>query len=368
MAILFYFSFFHVSKSAQEKEQHELEEVLMESAMTGDLRACQEAVEDEGAKLPSGPSFVDKPGRKTAVHQAAQYGHNEIVEWLVLDKDVPVDLPDFALMRPLHYAAMKGRTMTCKLLLSMKADPTTQDTAKYTCVHFAASGGDEETLEVLKKAGGDMNARDSGGFTPMMLAANKGKAAAVQWLLDNGGDKFAWNGNEATAYDLALKRGHKNVVSVLDGKPVHCIPQRMRQEAEEKIQKQQKSTSMHNVNMPAAATESALRQRGNKKEHDKEQKKEAKEEPKLTKEQAKKELEKAALDMAKNHVKKQQAEKSQEMAKKLKDAGIGNFKGTDFDARSIKENFPDAWERARQEVSGIGGGEDALNSLLDTVE
>lgn len=79
-----------------------------------------------------------------------------MVEWLVLRQDVPVDIPDWSEMRPLHYAAMKalspsaacvqqpaqlraltqlvstmreshmhvqGRTKTCKLLLRMKADP-----------------------------------------------------------------------------------------------------------------------------------------------------------------------------------------------------------------------------------------------------
>merc|ERR1711907_795541 len=110
-------------------------------------------------------------------------------------------LPDFALMRPLHYAAMKGRTRMCKTLLRMKASPEARDTADYTCVHFAASGGHEETLAVLKRAGANLDARDKGGHTPLMLASLKGNAAAVQWLLDNKADKYMQQQNEATAYD-----------------------------------------------------------------------------------------------------------------------------------------------------------------------
>ena len=45
----------------------------------------------------------------------------------------------------------------------------------------------------------------------------------------------------------------------------------------------------------------------------------------------------------------ERAEKSKKMANKLSGAGIGKFNGSDLDARSIKENFPDVWEQARRE-------------------
>lgn len=37
----------------------------------------QEAVEEEGAFLPSGTEHIDKKGKKSALHTAAQYGQNE---------------------------------------------------------------------------------------------------------------------------------------------------------------------------------------------------------------------------------------------------------------------------------------------------
>merc|ERR1712100_322728 len=133
-----YFTFIH-KPAVSEKDQYASEEALMDAVQNGDLEACEEAV-DDGAFLPMGPKYINKPGKKAAIHTAAQYGQNDILEWLLVEKLCPVDYPDYSMMRPLHYAAMKGRTMTCKILLKMKADPTQQDTAKYSCMHFAASG------------------------------------------------------------------------------------------------------------------------------------------------------------------------------------------------------------------------------------
>merc|ERR1712216_452544 len=221
LALLAYFAFFYETKKTK-KEQENVDNTLLAAAQAGDLEACKEAVE-EGVFMPSGPEHITKPMKKHAIHAAAQYGHIEVLEWLVLENLIPVELPDFALMRPLHYAAMKGRTRVCKQLLRMKASPEACDTADYTCMHFAASGGYEETLAVLKKAGGNVDARDKGGHTPLMLASLKGNAAAVQWLLENKADKFLHQQNEATAYDLALRRKHKKVISLLEGKPVPVV-------------------------------------------------------------------------------------------------------------------------------------------------
>ena len=119
---------------------------------------------------------------------------------------------------------------------------------------------------------------------------------------------------------------------------------------------------MHDVK----SDKSSVRQRAGKKEES--AKPAAAKEKKLSKEEAKAELEKVALELAKNHDKSEKADKSKKMVNKLNDAGMGKFNGSDLDARSIKENFPDVWEQAKNEVAGIGGGTEALESLLDTVE
>jgi len=364
MALGVYFLFFHEAKKTT-KEQSDIDQSLLDAAQAGDLEACKEAVEEEGAFLPSGTEHIDKKGKKSALHTAAQYGQNEVVEWLVLRQDVPVDIPDWSEMRPLHYAAMKGRTKTCKLLLRMKADPAATDTMKYSCVHFAASGGYEETLDVLKKHGGDVNARDHGGFTPLMLASAKGKGAAVQWLLDNGADKFAWNEQEATALDLALRRQHKSVIAILEGKPAKVVPQSQRQEAEQiMLDREEKAPTAGVAKIPGA--EKPLRQRKNISKEDQETDERAKAKERVAARRAAKEqLEKQALEMAKKHRSGQ--EQAEKVAKKLTKAGIGEFQ-SGMDPKLIKENFPDAWERAREEISGLEGGVDALESMLDTVE
>jgi len=350
-AVMVYFFLFHEKKKTT-KEQSEIDQLLMDAAQAGELEECKRAIE-EGAELPSGPEFIDKCGKKTALHTAAQYGQNDVIDWLVLEKDVPVDLPDWAKMRPLHYGAMKGRTKTCKMLLQMKADPMQADSARYSCVHFAASGGFEETLEVLKAGGADMNGRDQGGFTPLMLASCKGKASAVEWLLQNGADKFAMNSAEATAYDLALQRKHKAVTNILEGKPAKVTTQAMRMEAERIINEKMEESLRKAEENPEQASEATLRERKKRDKQDKKAK-------------LKSEVEAKALEMAKD--KASGKAKAKKQAKKLTEAGIGSFQG-DFDPKQVKENFPEAWEAARAEVAEMCGGDaNAIESLLDTVE
>jgi len=345
VALILYFGFFKVARKSK-KQIAEVDDALMEAAKEGDLQTCQELVEEENAFLPSGPEYINKLGKKNALHQAAQYGHREVADWLVLEKLVPVDTADYSLMRPLHYAAMKGKTSMCKRLLHMKADPTVQDTAGYTCMHFAASGGYEETAAQLKEGGAGVNARDKGGHTPLMLAAVKNKAAVMQWLLDNDADKYAFNSQEATALDMALRRKHKAATELLEGKPTPVVPQAKRSEAEEILKKHSKAADS---GVAVAEGDLGCRQR-----------------PPSVKNTSR--LQEAAKSLAESQDPANLAKKkSKKLASNLSKAGIGSFSG-DFNAKMIKEKYPDAWERAKEEIRNLHGGEDALESLLDTVE
>merc|ERR1711871_1324302 len=194
-----------------------------------------------------------------------------------------------------------------------------------------------------------------------MLASTKGKAAAVQWLLDNGADKFTWNNQEATAYDLALKRQHKAVVAILEGKPARTVPQGKRQAAEEERGAAMQETSFSTVQSGSGS--SSLRQRSNVQPPAEEATKQNKE---AAKAEVKKKLEEHAIEMAKKHSTGQA--KAQKFANKMKTGGYQGF-NAGMDPKVIKENFPDVWEAARKEIAEVEGGEDALESLLmDTVE
>lgn len=328
IAVLVYFFFFYEKKKSK-KEQDQLDKELLDAAQAGDISACKEKVE-EGARLRQGTENITKRGKKHAIHAAAQYGHIELMEWLVLEEEVPVELPDFADMRPLHYAAMKGRTKMCKLLLRMKASPQATDTADYSCVHFAASGGYEETLCHLIKAGGDVNGRDKGGHTPLMLAAVKGQSAAVKWLLENGADRYLKQKDGVTAHKFALRRQHKKVISLLEGEPVKVVPQTKRDEAVKMLQEE---TSKSVASTTAEGDDDRT----------------------VPKKGRKEQVKPSAAKLLQAHGKQQ----SKKLASSLTKAGIGQFQPA-FDAHEIKEKYPEAWERAVAEM-----GEDVLNSLLE---
>lgn len=351
LSLLLYYGYTQLQESNKKSAKDATEE-LFKAAMVGDMEACQDAI-DAGAVVKTNK----RPGKKTPLHAAAQHGHTEVIEWLIEDHKCPVDVPDFSLMRPLHYAAMKGKTTVCKMLIRLGASPHEKDTAEYTCMHFAAQHGYEETLEVLKRAGGDVNGRDKAGHTPMMLAALKGKAAAVEWLLNNGGDKFCKQQQEATAYDFALRRKHKSVIALLEGKPAKVVTQASRQHAESILQAE---VAKEPVKIPASVGATKSDEDDSDDDSYAAKKKRA-EKKKARGAAAKKKLENQALKMAKDTASGKM--KSQRLAGNLNKASLGGGFSADFNPKDIKENFPDAWKRAAEEI-----GEEALESLLDTVE
>ena len=192
-----------------------------------------------------------KTNGTTAIHIAAEYGHQDILgtlfratsETLASNKpieridDVEKDLEtsDMALLcfydtegdLPLHKAARNGHSAAVETILEhlstivdnrrfCEVDPNGKMFSGLTAFHLAASGGHLSVLKILANSKAHVNetAGQNAG-TALHLAAADGHQAVVEWLLENGADPQAKTNEDAKALDLAYKRGYEAIVRVL---------------------------------------------------------------------------------------------------------------------------------------------------------
>lgn len=137
--------------------------------------------------LKSSPEFAKKvrPGWGTALHEAAQMGHAEIVEMLLKDGS-DVNAVGINGDRPLHLAAQGGRDDVIKVLLAHKAEVNAGDEYGNTPLYSAACAGHTNTIILLLANGADVNARDKYGNCPLSGAIMNNRYGVVPLLMSNG--------------------------------------------------------------------------------------------------------------------------------------------------------------------------------------
>ncbi|ELR21591.1 ankyrin repeat protein [Acanthamoeba castellanii str. Neff] len=106
---------------------------------------------------------------KTALHEAARWGHRHVVEFL-LEQGAQVDL-----------ATTEGSTP----------------------LHLASRFGQDDVVQFLASKGADVNALDQDKDTPLTMASGAGKVSTVRLLLSLGADVTHRNALHRTAQDLA---------------------------------------------------------------------------------------------------------------------------------------------------------------------
>lgn len=153
-----------------------LESVLEHAVARGDERLSRKLV-DGGAKL------------GTALCDAVEGGHEEIVKILLesgADPDSPKDPGCFA---PLHLAAAHDEVEIIRLLLLNGADENLQNASGTTPLHVAVQGGHVEVAKALVVAGADLHFCFEGvQGSSLHLAANMGNIEVMSMLIEHGAD------------------------------------------------------------------------------------------------------------------------------------------------------------------------------------
>jgi len=137
---------------------------LWDASADGDLEMCKLRMKSSLTKV----NAQDAQG-KTALHEAARWGHRHVVEYL-LEQGAQLDL-----------ATAEGSTP----------------------LHLAARFGQDDVVQYLVEKGAVVNVQDNDKDTPLMLASGAGKVSTVRLLLGLGADLTLRNAIGRTAQDLA---------------------------------------------------------------------------------------------------------------------------------------------------------------------
>lgn len=122
----------------------------------------------------------------------------------------------------LHLAAFFGYPEMVHALLARGAEVDARSTnaMQNTPLHAGVAGRKLEAVRaLLENTSGrkpDVNARQHGGWTGLHGAAQNGDRPLVELLLVNGGNADARAENNQSPMDLALLRGHQEVVALLE--------------------------------------------------------------------------------------------------------------------------------------------------------
>ena len=110
-----------------------------------------------------------------SIHKAAEDGNIEVVkQHLAAGADVNMKNEDDLGATPLHQAADNGHKEIAELLIINDADVNAKDKDGETPLHKASSSGEKEIIELLIAKGADVNAKDNSSheWTPIAVASS----------------------------------------------------------------------------------------------------------------------------------------------------------------------------------------------------
>ena len=197
--------------------------------------ACERNLLEEVEELlrkPMNPNMIDVSfhgDRRTALHSAAENGHEEVVS-LLLESGADKDAADLSGYTALHFAAGAlhprtdrtplaplGDKEMVRLLLAAGVDKDVAGSGGMTALHWAAANGDNEIVQLLLESGADKDVATSNGRkSALHVAAFKGDLEVVRLLLEAGADKDATDSEGNRAWNLAAEGGHLEVVQLLE--------------------------------------------------------------------------------------------------------------------------------------------------------
>ncbi|KAL4931920.1 ankyrin repeat-containing domain protein [Aspergillus undulatus] len=137
-------------------------------------------------------------GWLSAMHIAAQKGHERILRVLLEQGNMDPNSGDSDGRTPIFYAAVGGHNSVVRLLLSHGSRVSHLDNDRRTVLHWTAHYQHLEVLRTLlehwsehEQASCDINAYDNHGWTPLHLAVERGFEDGVLLLIQWGADMNA---------------------------------------------------------------------------------------------------------------------------------------------------------------------------------
>lgn len=162
-----------------------------------------------------GHSAIEDTRGLTAINLAANLGHVEIVELLLLSGAYTDTRDRYNDYTPLISAAFNKHVDVSRNLLQHSANASLQAWDGITALHLISKSGYVQLAAELLNRGANIEARRTGGLTPLHDAAASGSETMVTFLLENGADKEARTHSGQTPLLLATQEGHKGAACIL---------------------------------------------------------------------------------------------------------------------------------------------------------
>ena len=133
-----------------------------------------------------------------------------------LERNVDVNVTDFAGYSPLYFAAEYNSIKAVDLLLEHHAEINVRSVkGGFTALHVAESRGHLTIAQKLLDHGIDINRQSKLGCTALLLAGHGGRLKSVRLLLENHAEVDVVDYEGDTALKCAAGNGHREVVEIL---------------------------------------------------------------------------------------------------------------------------------------------------------
>jgi ankyrin repeat protein len=148
---------------------------IQDAARKGDFQEVKRQL-DAGANVNSETFRM----RRTALHEAAGFGHLEIVK-LLLERGADPNIREESGTPPLAFAAYGGYIEIMEILIAHGAKPGDR-----SVMELAAKGGRVESVTTLLDHGADINVKVTDEYTPLGTAVSHRRRELVNFLLAKG--------------------------------------------------------------------------------------------------------------------------------------------------------------------------------------
>ncbi|XP_063708880.1 ankyrin repeat domain-containing protein 12 [Culicoides brevitarsis] len=159
----------------------------------------------------------------------------------------------------LHLAAQNGHNQSCREILLAGADPNVQNNYGDTPLHTACRYGHAGAVRILLSAKCDPQRVNLNGDTPLHIACAMGRRKLTRILLEGGCDKSIINAQGESARDIAVRKKLKELVSIIDKTSINLSPENKNHSRD------RSSSSSRNIK---SSTKNGTKDKSKRKSHD----------------------------------------------------------------------------------------------------
>ncbi|RSL87189.1 hypothetical protein CEP51_002361 [Fusarium floridanum] len=160
---------------------------------------------------------ADDGSGNSLLHYAAAFLDEDEIENLVKESG-NVNISNRQGQTPLHLAALEGRTVAVRRLVSLGAQVESVDDRGWSALHYAANCRDVEpglVSFILKTKNDAINTTERSGKTPLHLAAAAGNTSAAMLFVSEGAELGTRDKHKDTPLRLALMNDRKEMIDGL---------------------------------------------------------------------------------------------------------------------------------------------------------